>query len=453
MTRLRLFLLTAAALWALAAGTAAASPWTLTNLNLGPEETIYGINCQPSGFCVGVGQEGVVIGSATPTAGAAAWSIGHLELAENLRGNLRGVSCPSASLCVAVDFSGGVWTTTEPAAGAPSWRATRIPKAKSLFGISCSPSECLLIGSGGLIVRSTNPTGGAAAWTISHLPEAAPLRSISCTGTLCVAGDFDGGLWTTTDPAAGGSAWTAIGQPGGENPALGVTCQSPTLCLAGEAGSVLVSTAPTTGAAAWPATALANRFQILGASCPGPTLCVLASNNGEVTASTNPLGGSTTYLTEHLIKGVTNALFGLSCPTEALCVAGGKYGQLLTTTAPALTGVPEPVPPAPPATLLLHRPRLTIRIGAHAPAPTVAFRFSASVVPAYFRCQMDKRPGAICTAPRRFRVGAGKHVFRVRAFDAGGGDPTPIVYRFQVIRAKPPKPKPKPKPRKHHPAK
>jgi hypothetical protein len=451
VTRLRILLTLTAALWALAAGTAAASPWTLTNLNLGAEETIYGMNCQPTGFCVGVGQEGVVISSATPTAGAAAWSIGHLELAENLRGNLRGVSCPTASLCVAVDFSGGVWTTTEPAAGAGSWRATKIPKATSIFAISCSASECILVGSGGLIVRSTNPTGGASAWTVSHLATAAPLRSISCTGTLCVAGDFDGGLWTTTNPAGGGAAWTSIGQPAGENPALGVTCQSPTLCLAGVAGYALLSTAPTAGLAAWPATALATRFQILAAACPSATLCVLASNNGEVTASTNPLGGSATYLTEHLIKGVTNALFGLSCPTEALCVAGGKYGQLLTTTTPALTGVPTPAPPLPPETVLLHAPRKTIRIGAHAPAPTVAFRFSASLVPSYFRCQMDKRPGAICTAPRRFRVGAGKHVFRVRGFSAGGGDPTPIVYRFQVIRAKPPKPQPRPKPRKHHP--
>jgi hypothetical protein len=74
----------------------------------------------------------------------------------------------------------------------------------------------------------------------------------------------------------------------------------------------------------------------------------------------------------------------------------------------------------------------------------VSFRFTASVVPAYFRCQIDGRPGAICNAPRRVRVGAGKHAFRVRAFDAGGGDPTPLVYRFRVIRAKPPKPKPKP---------
>ena len=142
---------------------------------------------------------------------------------------------------------------------------------------------------------------------------------------------------------------------------------------------------------------------------------------------------------------MTNALFGLSCPTEALCVAGGKYGQLLTTTDPGADRgcrrLPRLHPPPGPASCT--QPRATLRIGARAAAPTVAFRFAGTGTgPFYFRCQLDKRPGGLCSAPRKYRVGAGNHVFRVRAFGPGGGDPTPLVYKFRVLRAKP-KPRPK----------
>jgi hypothetical protein len=223
-------------------------------------------------------------------------------------------------------------------------------------------------------------------------------------------------------------------QPAGENPLLGVSCAGTSLCVAGNSGNVLVSTAPAAGPAAWPATPLAARFQILAASCPTTTLCVLSSNNGEVTASTNPTGGSAAWATEHLIRGITNALFGLSCPSEGLCVAGGKFGQLLTTTDPAATGQPVPPPPTPPNTQLLRHPPHLIRLRPRQAAATVSFRFSARGVATFYRCQLAGRRSGLCRPPRRYRVGVGRHVFRVRAFGPGGGDPTPRIFRFRVIR-------------------
>jgi photosystem II stability/assembly factor-like uncharacterized protein len=425
---------TAVAIWALPSGSAeaAGSVWAVTNLNLGAQETLFGMSCDATSACVGVGQEGVIVNSSDPTGGAGAWAISHVALGEKLRGNLRGVSCPSVSLCVAVDYSGGVYTTTEPTAGGDAWKPTRIPKSKSLFGVSCaSPSQCVLVGFEGEVVTSSNPTGGAGAWTITHLAEPLALHSVICTGgPFCLAGDTAGNLITTTDPAGGPTAWTLTAQPAGENPLLGVSCVGTSLCVAGNSGNVLVSTAP--GTAAWPATPLPARFQILGASCPSATLCVLSSNNGEVTASTNPTAGSTAWATEHLIRGITNALFGLSCPTEGLCVAGGKFGQLVTTTDPAATGQPIPPPPAPPNTQLRRRPRHLIWLRPRQAAPTVSFRFAARGVATFYRCQLDSRRSGLCRSPRHFRVGVGRHVFRVRAFGPGGGDPTPTIFRFRV---------------------
>jgi hypothetical protein len=266
-----------------------------------------------------------------------------------------------------------------------------------------------------------------------------------------VASAFNGEIFTTIAPDKGATAWTPIGQPAGEQPMLGLTCLGEGLCVSGVEGQVITSAAPTAGFAAWGVAPLSRRFQIVAASCPSATLCVLSSNNGEMTASTNPLGSPAPWLTEHLIKGVTNALVGLSCPSETLCVAAGKFGQILTSTQPAATGLPEPPPPPPPpTTVLMHAPPPTIRLGVHAPVPTVAFRFKGSGVgPFWFRCKLDAKPGAICANPRKYRVGAGRHTFRVRAFGPGGGSVTQLVYSFKVERAKP-KPKPKPKPKKHH---
>src|SRR5262249_26074312 len=132
-----------------------------------------------------------------------------------------------------------------------------------------------------------------------------------------------------------------------------------------------------------------------------------------------------------------------------LCVAAGKFGQILTTTQPDATGQPAPPPPpAPPTTLLTHAPPKLIHLGVHAPTPTVAFRFKAQGSgPFFFRCKVDAKPGAICTAPRKSRVGVGRHAFRVRAFGPGGGATTTLLYRFKVERAKPKhKPKPQQKP-------
>lgn len=453
MRRLSLILALLAVCGAFGAASAQASPWTLTNLNLGDGETIFGMSCNQTGYCIGVGQEGVVIQSSAPTAGASAWAIGHVTPTESMASNLRGISCPTAALCVAVDFSGGVWTTTNPGLGAASWTPTKIPKVRGLFAVTClSESQCILVGNSGQIVTSTNPTGGPTAWTRTTLAGGPSLRAITCPGTICVASAFNGEIWTTTTPEKGASAWTSSGQPAGEEPMLGLTCMNAALCVAGVEGEALVSTAPTSGSSAWVVAPLSRRFQIVAASCvPGSSLCVLSSNNGEVTASNNPVLGSSSWLTEHLIKGVTNALFGLSCPVYTLCVAAGKFGQILTTTQPAATGQPEPpAPPPPPTTLLMHAPRQLIRLGVHAPVPTVSFRFKGKGTgPFWFRCKLDAKPGRICTSPGKYRVGVGRHTFRVRAFGPGGGATTQLVYHFKVERAKP-KPKPKPKPKKTH---
>lgn len=105
------------------------------------------------------------------------------------------------------------------------------------------------------------------------------------------------------------------------------------------------------------------------------------------------------------------------------------------------TEVPQPEPePAPrladttaPHTRITHRPArlLTVR----RPPRRVAFAFAADEAGARFRCRIDRRRYRDCSSPRAFRVGVGRHVFRVFAVDAAGNrDATVAKAAFRVRR-------------------
>lgn len=87
---------------------------------------------------------------------------------------------------------------------------------------------------------------------------------------------------------------------------------------------------------------------------------------------------------------------------------------------------------SPPQTRLYHRP-------AHVATSNrrlrrISFGFNADEPGSTFRCRLDRQPFRICVSPRRYRVRAGRHAFRVYAVDpAGNRDPTPVVYRFRIL--------------------
>jgi Ca2+-binding RTX toxin-like protein len=100
---------------------------------------------------------------------------------------------------------------------------------------------------------------------------------------------------------------------------------------------------------------------------------------------------------------------------------------------------PVAAPPAhladviPPRTRILHRPRRTVF--SRARRRTVAFAFAANESGSRFRCRLDRGRFRPCRSPRRYRVGPGRHTFRVFAIDAAGNrDRTPAVFHFRVRR-------------------
>jgi Ca2+-binding RTX toxin-like protein len=105
--------------------------------------------------------------------------------------------------------------------------------------------------------------------------------------------------------------------------------------------------------------------------------------------------------------------------------------------APAIPlAAPPPQPPRhtrPPRTHIRHRPHRVVF--ARHRWRRVAFVFTASERSARFRCRLDRRRFRRCRSPRRYRVRAGRHVFRVYAVNAAGKrDRSPAVFRFRVRR-------------------
>jgi hypothetical protein len=107
---------------------------------------------------------------------------------------------------------------------------------------------------------------------------------------------------------------------------------------------------------------------------------------------------------------------------------------------PLLSEPPHPPPPPPdrqpPRAKLLRHPAKLLRV-APGRRKLVAFRFAANEASS-FECKLDRKPYRPCRSPRSYRVGPGRHSFKLFAIDAAGNrDPTPAVFSFRVVRAKP----------------
>jgi len=105
-----------------------------------------------------------------------------------------------------------------------------------------------------------------------------------------------------------------------------------------------------------------------------------------------------------------------------------------------LTPIASPRPPAPkppqgdrtpPETRLLRHPGAQLRTARQ--TRSVSFVFKASEAGSRFRCSIDRRPYRPCRSPRSYRLGSGRHIFRVFAFDPSGNrDRSPAGFRFRI---------------------
>jgi hypothetical protein len=438
----------AACAFAAQATPASALQWNVTTL---PEEStaLYGASCPSPTVCVVVGSNGALASSTNPTAGAGAWVVTHFNGAEEVHpsdprvyysgAQVRGVSCPTTEFCAAMSRQGYIYASTNPAGGAPAWSAIALQAEKKprihAYGVSCpSISLCVGVASGGKIITSTNPAG-PTVWNVTELGLPLELTGVSCpTESLCVAVSSDGSIISTTDPAGGAPTWVAAAPVGGFGVLDGVSCSSPELCVTGNDSDLFVSTNPTGPASAWTATPDLTPLQTMAFSCPTDAACAAVNNNADIITSTDPTGGAGAWSFTNAIPIPPNGMFGISCPTTAFCLAGGARGQIITSTSPF-----EGTGSANLKTRKGHR-RHTVKITRHPKRVTrigggiarVRFRFRAIGQAHGFLCKLDGRSYSRCRSPKRYRVGIGRHAFRVKAEDPGGIDQTATVFRFRV---------------------
>jgi len=475
-------ILAATAVLAIGGATAAPAPGsTWTGRQLAGEAAkvmMFGISCPTTSFCVAVGGNNSIASSTNPGGGAESWSTVYAGSGAVViegggfynGGQVRGVSCPSPQLCVAVTFDGLIYTSTTPTGSASAWAVTDVdgPGPNTHFyGISCPTTTfCAAAAGGGRIATTTNPAGGAAAWTITQLEGPLELRGISCTSpAFCVAvGDNgegiapqptdNGQVLSLTNPLGG--VWQRVPMAGAQGSLYGVSCPSTALCVSGNLlGNLVVSTNPTGPTGAWSTIDGGGAVQITDTDCPSTTRCVAVDNNADVLTSTNPTGGPGDWSFTNVLpypqvdETKANGMFGVSCPSTTFCAIAGAKGQILTSNDPFVV-TPTPVKatgkgkakqrkrPKRPRVTIARAPYSGIEVDPGAKAPVRIFFYARKHVQVRgFVCKLDGRPVKGCVSPKRYRVGTGHHVFRVRAIGWTGLKGPPEVARFRVCHPTP----------------
>lgn len=470
-TRSLLGSLLTCALLAAAAGSAQGSTWTALKLRDNGVRTVWlGVSCPTASFCVAVGGNHAVASSANPAGGSDAWNVvypgGSVDPSGFPPGGLvhvgsqiKGVSCPTAGFCAAAGFEGELYSSSDPSGPASAWKIVPLQDEGEarihMTGISCpSPRFCVAVAYGGKVITSTKPSGDRPDWTVTELSQPFDLRGVACpSASLCVAVGNEGSVVASTDPSAGPSAWRSAGAPAGGNSLNAVSCPTMSLCVTGNASQVITSADPAGGPAAWKVADAGTGLPAKGVSCPSVSACAIVDNNADVNISTDPTGGRGAWRFKNVLPfnwqgpregsgpGEGNGMFGLSCPLTSLCVGVGQDQQVIVSSDPFSPDVQR-------ATVRgkTKRPRVAItrhpakRLDRRRGGVGVTFGFRAKGEAMGFRCKTHGRRFRPCGSPKRYRVGRGKHVFRVRAIAPGGaaGPVTSFHFRVGALSEQPP---------------
>jgi hypothetical protein len=436
-----------------------------------PNLPLLGISCPSASFCVAVGEIDTIVSTTNPTGGGSAWDqarpTGAAETdchehwippcQDPKNRTIRGVSCPSAQLCVAVTGEGYVYSSTDPTGSGEDWHVADIDgdgRDTHLLGVSCPAASLCVAVSGerytaGKVLTSTDPTGGAAAWNVTQLDESLDLRGVSCgTPTLCVAVAEHGRLLFSTNPTGGAAAWKELGTPGGPGDLQGVSCAGAVLCVAGNAGGNLLTSTSPGAASSWSESDGGAAVQVTGVSCLPSRQCIAVDDNGGVMTSTDPTGGDGNWSRITLIPYVQpagqsgeplNGLFGVSCVSSSFCALVAADGQIFTSADPFAASAPSDGSGH--GRKVVRRPKVTIakldlpssrELRGHG-GGRVTVRFFANGRVRSFECELPHRRYRACRSPKRFRVtGKGTFTIRIRAVGTTGLRGPAAVKRFYI---------------------
>ena len=318
--------------------TGGAPAWKAHDLRQG-YNSIDSLTCPAPALCVAADSVGRLLVSRNPVARRSAWRVFSLGSAR-----ITSIDCPSLTFCYGMDSGGHIITSMRPAAGPSAWSVTTLPGGVQPSAVSCSgPELCVVAVLDGNVLSSNNPSGGTASWTLAHADTAVGyqcgkyypgygcdpgLASMSCpTRSFCAGSDFNGNVITSSDPAAGAWKLTAIG---GDFPTSGhLTCPSPRLCVRYTSAALSVSDDPARSGA-WTAVDLGSA-ELTGITCGSPTLCVAFGPTGTVFASSRPSRASAWRGTNVDAAGGIS----LKCSRAGVCIGFDNLGNVLSSATPA----------------------------------------------------------------------------------------------------------------------
>jgi hypothetical protein len=250
------------------------------------------------------------------------------------------------------DTAGNVVTSTTPG-DLQSWQVAHVDSASNgpphggagLASVSCpSVRLCVAVDGAGNAVISTQPAGGPSSWSVTHIdngitmecgkygPEDCQpgLQAVSCPGpSLCIAVDTASNVLTSTDPTDT-SAWKIAfqGEYPGPDYLQSAACPSLQLCDVVFAYQDSVTTLnPSTGARS--TVSLAPAPGVMSGIWCAPIACFTAGDpgtgaHGELFAATDPAGWTVTDRSAPNIP-----ITGIACPTRLLCVATNQSGDII----------------------------------------------------------------------------------------------------------------------------
>jgi len=158
------------------------------------------------------------------------------------------------------------------------------------------------------------------------------------------------------------------------------------------------------------------------------------SGNWEVTYLAPIPKGTAVAATQTSVAGGTSELAIAKVPDPVVIVdppgeaSDGGVFTGCTVAGRGCVGPADLAAPLPVQTKILAGPK------GQTHATTVAFRFSSSGAQSSFECKLDHGPFEPCRSPKTYgKLRPGKHVFKVRAVNAGLVDSTPAKRKFKIL--------------------
>jgi hypothetical protein len=278
---------------------------------------LLGVSCSAPDACVAAGTDESDLASGG-RALLVSWDGGRWTDAHNpspadaANSNLYDVSCPTAGFCMAV----GAYDSSDEPQGSPlaelwngsAWSIVPVPRPagadlNDLDRISCAgPAACVATGFA-LIGGHNNAIAAiwnGTSWQLTALPRPAGTTGSSLDGVSC----------------ASASACTAVGDY-----QVHESSKSKTLAMRWDGSRWTIQRTPNPSSGP-------NGRAVNGVSCPSPTACVAvgSANNASNTGSV-PLAmrwdGMAWSLTPARNPAHVTVLFGVSCTSAASCIAVG----------------------------------------------------------------------------------------------------------------------------------